>query len=122
MIFITALFAAFLLAVIILADIGQLGFLGIIYSFPFGDKAGHFILLGILAFLVVLTTLRSRRFLDLRLVTVSVTLFLALLAAAEEYSQKFFALRTFSPLDLFFSWAGLALGAWLAWKLAQTTK
>ncbi len=122
MIFITALFAAFLLAVIILADIGQLGFLGIIYSFPFGDKAGHFILLGILAFLVVLTTLRSRRFLDLRLVTVSVTLFLALLAAAEEYSQKFFALRTFSLLDLFFSWAGLALGAWLAWKLAQTTK
>ena len=122
MILITALFAAFLLAVIILADIGQLGFLGIVYSFPFGDKAGHFILLGILAFLVVLTTLRSRRFLDLRLVTVSVTLFLALLAAAEEYSQKFFALRTFSLLDLFFSWAGLALGAWLAWKLAQTTK
>ena len=122
MILITALFAAFLLAVIILADIGQLGFLGIVYSFPFGDKAGHFILLGILAFLVVLTTLRSRRFLDPRLVAVSVTLFLAMLAAAEEYSQKFFALRTFSLLDLFFSWAGLVLGAWLAWKLAQKTK
>ena len=122
MILITALFAAFLLAVIILADIGQLGFLGIVYSCPFGDKAGHFILLGILAFLVVLTTLRSRRFLDPRLVAVSVTLFLAMLAAAEEYSQKFFALRTFSLLDLFFSWAGLVLGAWLAWKLAQKTK
>lgn len=119
MILITALFATFLLVVIILADTGQLGFLGIIYLFPFGDKAGHFILFGILAFLVVLTTLRSRRFLDPRLVAVSVTLILALLAAAEEYSQKFFALRTFSLLDLFFSWAGLVLGAWLALRLSR---
>lgn len=122
MIIITALFAALLLIIIILADTGRLGFLGIVYLFPFGDKAGHFVLFGILAFLVVLTTLHSRRFLAPRLVAVSVTLFLALLAAAEEFSQKFFALRTFSLLDLFFSWAGLALGAWLAWKWAQKGK
>jgi VanZ family protein len=119
MIFVTALFAILLLVIIILADTGRLGFLSIVYAFPFGDKAGHFILFGILSFLVVLTMLRSRHFSRPRLVAVSVTLFLALLAAAEEYSQKFFALRTFSLPDLFSSWAGLVLGAWLAWKKTQ---
>ena len=118
----TALFAVFILAVIVLADMGRLGFLGIVYAFPMGDKAGHFILFGILSFLVNLTALHSRPFLHSKRVVVILTVVLALLIAAEEISQKYFASRTFSASDLLFGYAGVALGAWGAWRLAQKRK
>jgi polysaccharide biosynthesis protein VpsQ len=114
---ITAVFAAFLLTVIVLADAGRLGFLAAVYSFPYGDKAGHFILFGILAFLINLTVLGSRRSMDLRLAAIIVTLFLVLAIGLEEWSQRFFSERTSSWLDLLFSYAGVALGAWAAWRI-----
>ena len=115
----TALFAIFILVVIVLADMDRLGFLAVVYAFPMGDKAGHFLLFGILSFLVNLTTLRSRPFLNSKRAAATVTLILALLIAAEEFSQKYFASRTFSSSDLFFSYAGVALGAWIAWKFRE---
>lgn len=118
--FLTALFAAFLLFVIVLADTDRLGFLEFVYAFPMGDKAGHFILYGILAFLLNLTMLRSRSFTHPKRAAVILTLILALLIAAEEVSQKYFASRTFSISDLLFGYAGVALGAWGAWRLTQT--
>ncbi|RJP53194.1 MAG: trypsin [Anaerolineaceae bacterium] len=114
--YLTALFALFILLVIILADMGRLGFLGFAYAFPMGDKAGHFLLFGILSFLINLTALRSRRFSDPKRVAVTLTLILALLVAAEEFSQKYFANRTFSISDLLFGYAGIFLGMWLAFK------
>lgn len=115
----TVLFTVFILAVIILADMGRLGFLGFVYDFPYGDKAGHFILYGILSFLFNLTTLRSRPSLTSKRAAVFVTLILALLIAAEEFSQKYFASRTFSYSDLMFGYAGVTLGMWLAWRKQQ---
>jgi len=112
----TLLFAFLILAVIVLADAGSLGFLGFVYSFPYGDKAGHFILYGILSFLLNLTFLRSRHAATSKRVVVIVTLILALAIGLEEYSQAFFANRTASILDLMFSYAGVAFGAWLAYK------
>lgn len=111
-----ALFALFILAVIVLADMGRLGFLRGLYDFPFGDKVGHFILYGILSFLLNLTFLRSRPSLNSKRPAIILTLILALLIATEELSQRYFASRTFSMSDLLFGYSGVALGAWLAWK------
>lgn len=113
----TAVFAVFILAVIVLADTGHLGFLGFLYDFPHGDKAGHFILYGILAFLLDLTLLRTLPARNSIRVTVAVTLLLGLAIGIEEFSQIFFADRTASGVDLMFSYLGVAVGAWLAWRL-----
>jgi VanZ family protein len=115
---ITLLFAAFILAVIVLADGGHLGFLNFVYDFPYGDKVGHFILYGILSFLLNLTIIRSRPILTSKRVAVIVTLILALAIGLEEWSQNFFPGRTPSWVDLMFSYLGVLGGAWLAWKLA----
>ena len=113
---ITLLFAAFILAVIVLADGGHLGFLGFLYDFPYGDKVGHFILYGILSFLINLTFLHSLPILTSKRIAITVTLILALAIGLEEYSQRFFANRTSSIVDLLFGYAGVALGAWLAYR------
>ncbi len=55
------LFTLFILLVIVLADAGILAhYVGFIYEFPFGDKAGHFILYGILTLLLDLALFRAR--------------------------------------------------------------
>ncbi|GJQ53241.1 MAG: hypothetical protein HKUEN02_20880 [Anaerolineaceae bacterium] len=94
------LFALFLALVIVLADAGKLGVLGFINQIPYGDKAGHFLLFGILTLLLDLTFIRSLPNRDPKLVALLVGLILALLIGAEEYSQQFFNSRTFSLLDL----------------------
>jgi uncharacterized membrane protein HdeD (DUF308 family) len=55
----TFFFALFILLIIILADLGKLGILRVINQIPWGDKAGHFILYGILTLLLDLTFIRS---------------------------------------------------------------
>ncbi|MGC8857073.1 MAG: VanZ family protein [Anaerolineae bacterium] len=85
-------------------------------DFPHGDKVGHFLLFGILSFLINLTTLRSLRILTPRRVAVTVSLLLALALGIEEWSQHFFPARTFDLWDLCFSLLGVGLGAWLAYK------
>ena len=119
---ITAAFAVFLLIVIILADTGRLGFLGFIYAFPYGDKAGHFILYGILSLLLNLTFLRSLRHRPSRLAAVSVTLLLALAIGLEEWSQTLVPERTPDWVDLMFSYLGVSAGAWLAWMWTKKAK
>jgi VanZ family protein len=109
-------FAAFLLVIIILADTSSLGFLAFVYDFPYGDKAGHFLLFGIFSFLLNLTFLRSRPHSTSKRVAVPVTLILALAIGVEEYSQGFFAGRTSSIVDLIFSYAGVTLGALKVWE------
>jgi VanZ family protein len=47
-------------------------------------------------------------------VTLSIGLILALLIAAEEWSQKFFSTRTFDLLDLLASYAGVVTFGFLA--------
>jgi hypothetical protein len=53
------LFALFILLVIILADMGQLGVFGFLNRIPYGDKVGHFLLYGILTLLIDLSLFRS---------------------------------------------------------------
>ena len=110
------LFALFIALIVILADTGNLGVLGFINEIPYGDKVGHFVLFGILTLLLDLTFLRSLPNRDPKLVALSVGLTLALIIGAEEYSQQFFASRTFSLLDLAFSYAGVIFFSWVALK------
>lgn len=112
--YLAALFALFILVVIVLADMDRLGFLAFVYDFPMGDKAGHFILYGILSFLVNLTMLRSFRNKFSTRVILSASLLLALAIGLEEWSQGLFPDRTPDWVDLTFSYLGVAAGAWMA--------
>ena len=114
----TILFAGLIALIIVLADMGKLGLLGFLNRIPFGDKAGHFILYGILTLLLDLTLLRSGRFtLRPSRLVLRVALFLILLIGIEEYSQQFFARRTFDLVDLTFSYLGVVSFSWVALKM-----
>jgi polysaccharide biosynthesis protein VpsQ len=114
---ITILFTLFIIAVIIGANAGMLLFpFSSVYNFPNGDKLGHFILYGILAFLLnksALVLLPKQR--PARLV-LTVSLLLAILIGLEEWSQSLFPARTMSLLDLSASYAGVAFFAYLAYR------
>ena len=111
------LFALLIVVIIVLADTGNLGVLGFINEIPNSDKAGHFLLFGILALLLNLTFIRSLPNRDPRLVALSIGLILTLLIGAEEYSQQFFNSRTFSLLDLAFSYIGVIFFSWVALRM-----
>ena len=112
-----ALFLAFIIGLIVLADADLLpDFINAIYDFPNGDKIGHFVLYGLLNFFITrsfLSALPTRRG---GWVTLSVGLILALFVALEEFSQMFFSARTFSLLDLTASLLGIIVGGWVANK------
>jgi VanZ family protein len=113
----TVLFTVFIIAVVILADNGKLASLHFIYDFPNGDKAGHFILFGILAFLLDLTFFQALPRADRKRVAFMIGLVLALLIGLEEFSQKFIPERTSSLFDLLASYIGVFFFSWLALRI-----
>ena len=120
------LFGLFILTIILLADLGKLGFLYSLYDFPYGDKVGHFILYGVLTLLIDLTLLPSSArkssstiISSRRRVAVRVGLFLAVAITVEEFSQQYFSNRTFDLIDLGASVLGVLVFSWLAMKLKK---
>ena len=120
------LFGLFILTIILLADLGKLGFLYSLYDFPYGDKVGHFILYGILTLLIDLTLLPSSArkssstiISSRRRVAVRVGLFLAVAITVEEFSQQYFSNRTFDMIDLGASVLGVMFFSWLALKIKK---
>lgn len=108
-------FGLFLCALIWLADTGHERWLfRLARLIPGGDKTGHFILFGLLAFLVNLVLLGTV-FRCGRLGILSGSAIVMVVAVAEELSQLFFVTRTFELLDLS---AGL-LGIWVFGQLAR---
>lgn len=116
---ITILFALFIVAIIVLADIGKLGLLNIINSIPYADKVGHFFLYGILTLLVDLTFIGSRPNASPKLLVVQAGLILALLIGLEEFSQRYFHSRHSDIIDLTASYLGVAFFSWLALKIKK---
>lgn len=116
---ITFLFTLFVLTVILLADTGRLpGVLQFAHTIPYGDKAGHFLIVGVLCFLLSWTALQTfPRNPPGRVVTL-VCLGLALFFGLEEASQGLLRARDASLLDLLADLAGIAVFGWLAWKFA----
>lgn len=109
------LFTLFILLVIVLADAGILArYVGFVYEFPYGDKAGHFILYGMLAFLIDLALFRSAPPQSRKQLAVKCGLILALLIGIEEFSQQYFSSRTFDLIDLTCSYLGVLFFSWLA--------
>jgi polysaccharide biosynthesis protein VpsQ len=105
------LFLVFILLIILAADTGSMpGFIRAIYNFPGGDKVAHFILYGILAFLLA-RAFPSR---PGRFPVPIVCLVLIIFAVLEELSQSFFSMRTFDLVDLTCSLLGILAGTWLA--------
>jgi len=103
----TLLFIVFMLGVILLADLGSLPSpVAMLYRFPNGDRAGHFILFGILTFLVNSAFPRQVRILRANVYFGS--LIIAVLAILEEISQLFLSYRTFDLIDLTFTFLGIA--------------
>jgi VanZ family protein len=118
--YISALFLVFIIAVIVLADLGKLPhFVTALYDFPYGDKLGHFILYGLLNFFITLAFLSSRLSKPRGWVTLSIGLILAFFIAIEEWSQKLFSTRTFDLIDLSASYLGLIVGGWAAYKITK---
>ena len=111
----TILFALFILLVIVLADMGKLN-TPFIMRIPYADKAGHFILYGMLALLINLTLFRSLPLRSRKSIAVVSSLILALLIGLEEVSQQYFVNRTFSLGDLSASYLGVIVFSWLAIK------
>lgn len=116
----TFFFVLFIVLVIILADTGILAhYVGFVYAMPYGDKAGHFILYGILAFLINLAVFQARPGQSLNRLAVKTGLILVLLIGLEELSQQFFSNRTFSLMDLSFSYLGVIGFSWMALKIKK---
>jgi len=117
--YISALFFIFCVAVIVLADSGNLPRpIRAIYDFPNGDKLGHFILFGVLTFFITRAFLSAFPSKPRGWATLSIGLILALLIGLEEFSQKFFSTRSFDLVDLLASYTGIVTFAFLAfyWK------
>jgi polysaccharide biosynthesis protein VpsQ len=113
------LFTFFIILIIVLADMGKLGTL-FLTRIPYADKAGHFILYGILALLINLSLFRSLPLRSWKWVVVVSSLMLALLIGLEEFSQQYFPNRTFSLSDLTASYLGVIFFSWLATRTKHT--
>ena len=104
---ITVIYIFILTGIVVLADVRQTQFLfNFIRSLPFGDKIGHFFLMGIFSLLVNLAlsakTIRLWKFkylLGSLIVSAIVTL--------EEFSQIFVSGRTLDAGDLIVDFAGI---------------
>ncbi len=103
-----ALLAFFAVAAIILAaDRGKLpAVIAGLYAFPYGDKLGHFLLMGLLAFFLALA-------LPERLKRAGLAV-LAVILVLEEGSQSFLPNRNFSGMDLLCSLLGVLVFGGLA--------
>jgi VanZ family protein len=113
----TGLFSSLIVAIVVAANADLLPrFLERIYYFPGGDKTGHFLLFGILSFLLnrsALTLLPKRTHAHLVL---TVSLLLAVLIGLEEWSQSLFPARTMDLSDLLASYVGVIAFAFLAYR------
>ena len=107
-------FAVFLCMLVWLADAGRGQWLfNLVRLVPGGDKTGHFILFGLLSFLLNVV-LRAAIVRYGKLTLLKGSIIIALVVIAEEISQLFFASRTFDLLDLSADMAGI----WFFGRLA----
>lgn len=85
---------------------------------PYGDKLGHFVLMGLFSFIVNLA-LRCKKVRWWKLNLLAGSLIVALLVTLEEFSQLFIKHRTFDLKDLAFDYAGIFLFGQLAYWISR---
>jgi VanZ family protein len=114
---ITVAFALFLVAVIVMADTGRLGPLSEVYAFRYGDKAGHFVMLGIFTLLVDLALFQVMPRKSPFAVVLLAGTTIGALIGLEELSQLWMPRRNPDVFDLLASYAGIAMASVLALAL-----
>ena len=108
------MFVLLVTLIVVAADKGDLpNLISALYSFPGGDKVGHFLLMGTMSFLVNFSLTAPPTSLQVRKV-VKASIVIVLLVTLEEISQLWFRTRTFSFADLSFSYLGICFGLTLA--------
>jgi VanZ family protein len=110
-------FGLFMITVIALADTGHLGNIRLLYNFPGGHWVGHFVLFGLLGFVIDLSLFEERPFDDRKRLAIAAGCLLAFFVGLEEYSQRFLPTRHSKPLDFAFSCLGIVFFSWLAVRL-----
>jgi VanZ family protein len=104
------MFVLLVASIVAAADRGALpNLVSTLYSFPGGDKLGHFLLMGTMSFLINFSLSAPSSSLQLRKV-VKATIVIVLLVTLEEISQLWFRTRTFSFGDLSSSYLGVCCG------------
>ena len=104
---ITAIYILILLGIIFLADFrGTQYLLNFVGNIPYGDKIGHFGLMGIFSLLINLV-LQARTVQVWKLRYLLGSLIVLAIVTLEEFSQKFIRGRTFDLSDLIFDYLGI---------------
>ncbi len=117
------LYTAFLILVIALADLGFLRApMRHLNMVPHGDKLMHFLLIGILAFLIVGSAIQSLPSMNPKRVALIAGLVIALVFTVEEYSQNFYRGRNASWKDLLANYAGILFFGFVAWAYDKKRK
>lgn len=110
----TLVFFLFICFVIFSADTSRMpGWIALVYHFPNGDKAGHFILYGIMAFLMNISFPKLAWHVGPVKLPGGGLLF-AVFSILEEISQSFFTSRNSSLLDVAFSLLGILVFSYLS--------
>ena len=118
---ITVAFAAFLLLVIGMANTGTLSpYVVWLHEVPAGDKVGHFILMGLLSFLVNFS-LRARRWRLGPFEVLAGSVIVIAIVSAEEFLQSFIPRRNASWGDLAADYLGILIMGWIAAGIVART-
>ena len=110
----TITFVLLLLIIVLIANLG-LGsmFFPFMYEVPGADKVGHFLLIGILSFLVNYV-LRARSFTIFSRSVLQGSIIILIFVTIEEFSQIFLSSRAFSIMDLLFDYLGIFVFGFIA--------
>jgi VanZ family protein len=102
------LFTLFIFLIILFADLGLLeGPIDVMDSLPFGDKIGHFLLIGMLSFLIISSLIQALPKWDPKRVAIVASLILLFIFTVEEASQGPIRGRDASLADLSANYAGI---------------
>lgn len=106
-------FALFLVAIIIMANMGLIVVIVDYFRLPLYDKLGHFVLIGIMGFLVNLM-LKCERMRIGRFWVLKGNVWVLIPVSVEELSQGLMPTRTLSLEDWLMDVAGLLFFGWIA--------
>lgn len=93
-------------ALVVLADFYGTNYFSFIRRIPYGDKLGHFFLMGMLSFVVNLA-LQTRKLVVWKFEFLLGSLLVGLIVTIEEFSQMFIGGRAFDWFDLVADFSGI---------------
>lgn len=104
----TLIYIFILAGIIFWADLNGTNYFSFIRKVPYGDKLGHFLLMGMFAFLLNLA-LNARTITLWKFKYLLGSLIVSGLVTLEEFSQIFVRGRTFDLTDLIADYAGISI-------------